>query len=96
MPWVQIQHASEATWDDYEKVAGRLEIRKADGLIVWAAGEVDGHWKAVRIWESREAHDHFVEARVVPAVREALGEEIAAAGPPPTEWFEVKHMMDRR
>jgi hypothetical protein len=93
MTWVQIQHAAQATWDDHEKVGALIGEEKPDGLILRAAGEVDGRWKAVSIWESQEAFERFAEERILPAVREALGEETAAAGPPPTEWFEAKHVM---
>lgn len=93
MAWVQIQHATQATWDDHEKVGAILGDRKPDGLILRAAGEVDGRWKAISIWESKDAYERFVEQRILPAVKQALGDDIAAAGPPPTEWFEVKHMI---
>jgi hypothetical protein len=92
MTWVQIQHATQATWDDHQKVAALIGDEKPEGLIVRAAGEVDGRWKAVSIWESQEAFERFAEKRILPAVREALGETMAA-GPPPTEWFEAKHVV---
>lgn len=93
MTWVQIQHADQATWDDYQKVAAIVGDAKPEGLILRATGEVDGRWKAVSIWESEDAFERFLAERILPAVREAIGEEMAAAGPPPTEWFEVKHMI---
>jgi len=92
MAWVQIQHAAQATWDDHEKVGALIGDEKPAGLIVRAAGEVDGRWKAVSIWESKDAFDRFAETRILPAVKEALGDRMAA-GPPPTEWFEAKRMM---
>ncbi len=92
MAWVQIQHAVHGTWDDHEKVAAIIGDQKPDGLLLRAAGEVDGRWKAVSIWESKEAFERFAEERILPAVKEALGEEMPA-GPPPTEWFEAKHMI---
>ena len=92
MTWIQIQHAAQATWDDHEKVAALIGDQKPDGLILRAAGEVDGRWKAVSIWESKDAYERFAEERILPAVKEALGDEMAA-GPPPTEWFEAKSMM---
>jgi hypothetical protein len=58
-----------------------------------AAGEVDGHWKAVSIWESKEAQERFRDERLIPAVRQAVGEELADAGPPPEEWFEAKRTI---
>lgn len=93
MAWVQIQHAAQATWHDHEKLAALIGDEKPDGLILRAAGEVDGRWKAVSIWESRDAFERFLAERILPAVREAFGEDVAAAGPPPTEWFEAKHVV---
>jgi hypothetical protein len=53
MTWVQIQQAAQHTWDDHQKVGALLGDEKPDGLIVRAAGEVDGRWKSVAIWESQ-------------------------------------------
>ena len=92
MAWAQIQHAQEHTWEDHERVGALLKGAQPDGLIIRAAGEVDGRWKAVSIWDSREAFDRFVEQQLIPAVREAFGEDAVTAGPPPTEWFEIKQM----
>ena len=92
MTWVQIQHAAQATWDDHEKVGALIGDQKPDGLIIRAAGEVDGRWKAVSIWESKDAYERFAEERVLPAVKEALGDDMAA-GPPRTEWFEAKQVV---
>lgn len=90
MAWVQIQHAREHSWEEHQKVGQALGDKRPAGLILRVAGEVDGRWKAVSLWESQEACDRFVEERVIPAVREAFGEDLIAAGPPPTEWFEIK------
>ena len=93
MSWVQIQHAKTATWDDFEKVGAAIGHEPPAGLIISAAGEVDGTWKAVNIWESKEAYERFLQERLIPAVPEVRGEEVLAAGPPPTEWFEVKRTI---
>jgi hypothetical protein len=93
MAWAHIQRAEEATWEDYERVAKALGDGPVDGLLTHVAGEVDGRWIAVSTWESKEAYERFIETRLRPAVVQALGEEFAAAGPPPDEWFEVKHSL---
>jgi quinol monooxygenase YgiN len=91
--WVQIQKAEEATWQDYERVAAAIGDTPPAGLLFHAAGEVDGHWRAVSVWESKDAFEAFRNERIVPAVSAALGESLAAAGPPPSEWFEVRHSI---
>jgi heme-degrading monooxygenase HmoA len=95
MPWVQIQKAAQATWDDYAQVQHALEEGgKPAGLIYHAAGEQpDGRWQAVSVWESQEDFNRFREERILPAVREALGDDMADAGPPPSESFEAKHVL---
>jgi hypothetical protein len=95
MTWVQVQRAHTATWEHYESVQRALGDEVPDGLILHAAGEVDGHWRAVSVWESREAFARFRDARLLPAVQQALGADFAAAGPPADEWFEVGHQLPR-
>jgi hypothetical protein len=93
MAWVQVQKAEQASWDDYERVAAAIGATPPDGLVVHAAGEVDGKWQAVSLWESKEAFEAFRNERVIPAVSSALGEDGDATAPPPSEWFEVKHTL---
>jgi hypothetical protein len=94
MPWVQIQKAAQASWDDYQRVQQALGDQVPDGLIYHAAGEQEnGRWESVSIWESEEAFNRFRDERIMPAVRETLGEQFIEAGPPPTEAFEAKHVV---
>ena len=93
MTWVQIQKAEQATWDDYAPVARLLGDTAPDGLMVHAAGEVDGLWRSVSIWESKEAFERFRNERLLPVVAQVHGDEVVGAGPPPSEWFEVKHLL---
>jgi heme-degrading monooxygenase HmoA len=96
MPWVQIQKAAQATWDDYAQVQHALEEGGGvpDGLIYHAAGEQpNGRWQSVSVWESEDAFNRFRDERILPAVRQALGDEMADAGPPPAESFEAKHVL---
>jgi hypothetical protein len=94
MAWVQIQKATQANWADYERVQQVLGDQAPDGLIYHAAGEqADGRWQAVSIWESEEHFNRFRDERLLPAVQQALGDAMLAAGPPPTESFEAKHVV---
>jgi hypothetical protein len=96
MPWVQIQKSTEATWEDYEKVQRVLGDDAPEGLLYHAAGEIEGgRWQAVSVWESQEHFDRFRDERLMPAVQEALPASLAEGGPPPTEWFETRHVMKR-
>jgi hypothetical protein len=96
MAWALVQSATEMTWSDYEQVTQALNV-DADppsGLIVHAAGEVDGKWRSVDVWESEADYNRFREERLMPAVIRAMGEEAVAAGPPPQESFEVRHLVN--
>lgn len=95
MAWVLIQKAEETGWDEYESVAraAGVDDNPPDGLIVHAAGEENGRWRSVSVWESEEAYERFREERLMPAVVQALGEDLAQAGPPPEERFEAKHLV---
>jgi hypothetical protein len=94
MPWVQIQKAAQTTWSDYEQLANAIGDEAPDGLIYHAAGEQEnGNWQAVSVWESEGDFNRFRDDRLLPAVRATLGDDIADAGPPPTESFEAKHVV---
>lgn len=96
MTWVQIQKAQEMGWAAYEDVARAVgaEDNPPAGLIIHAAGEQEnGKWQSVDVWESEAAYERFREERLMPAVQKTLGDEIAAAGPPPQESFEAKHVV---
>jgi heme-degrading monooxygenase HmoA len=96
MPWVQIQKAAQATWSDYEKVQQLVDDDRPEGLIFHAAGEQPGgQWQSVSVWESEEHFNRFRDERLLPAARQALGDELVDAGPPPSEAFEAKHVLER-
>jgi quinol monooxygenase YgiN len=95
MPWVHIQTAQETGWPEYESVAkaAGVEDNPPEGLIVHAAGEENGRWRSVSVWESEAAYERFRDERLIPAVRQALGDAMVDAGPPPHESFEAKHLV---
>jgi len=96
MVWVQIQKASQATWEDYERVRQVLGEDAPDGLIYHAAGEQEsGRWQAVSVWESEEHFKRFEAEKLMDAARQALGDQMVDAGPPPSESFEAKHVLTR-
>ena len=54
------------------------------GMILHAAGETDGQWQIVEVWESAEAADRFDEERVRPALERVMGGATPEIGVPPT------------
>jgi heme-degrading monooxygenase HmoA len=93
--WVHIQTAAETGWPEYERVvqAAGVDDDPPDGLIVHAAGEHGGNWRSVTVWESEAAYERFRDERLMPAVVQALGQDAVDAGPPPSESFDVKHLV---
>ena len=69
----------------YDAVGAELDIANnpPDGLIFHWAGDVDGKWTVTDVWETREAHDHFREQRLFPAIEKVSGMN-PADGPQPT------------
>ena len=91
-----VQGATEMTWTDDEQVTEALNV-DADppaGLIVHAAGEVDGNRAPSNLWQSEADSDRFHRIDSDAAVIQAMGEEAVAARPPPQESFEVKHLVN--
>jgi quinol monooxygenase YgiN len=97
MAWVLIQNAEETGWEEYERVAQASGVDEDPpaGLIVHAAGEENGRWRSVSVWESEDAYERFRDDRLMPAVVQALGGEMVQAGPPPQESFEARHLITR-
>jgi hypothetical protein len=93
MTWVLIQKSQQVSWHDHERITAAIGETPPRGLLLYAAGEVDGRWQAVSVWESKAAYEAFVEERVAPAVTATLGEDVAAAGPPPSESFDARHLF---
>jgi hypothetical protein len=96
MSWVQIQKAKEIGWDEYARLADALGDEVPEGLIYHAAGaQENGKWQSVSVWESEDDFNRFRDERLLPLIRQVAGDELADAGPPPTEWFEAKRVLKR-
>jgi hypothetical protein len=95
MAWVLVQKATETGWDEYQRVADAAGVddNPPEGLIVHAAGQDGANWRSVSVWESQEAYERFRDERLLPAVVQALGQDLANQGPPPQESFETKHLV---
>jgi hypothetical protein len=67
--------------DMYEAVTDKVMPgdQLPDGCQLHIAGPVEQGWRVITVWESREAFDRFREQKLLPAIREAAGDE----APPP-------------
>jgi len=66
------------TADDYAKVLAELggAEKTAPGLVAHVAGPVDGGYRIVDVWESKEDFQRFAEQHLDPAVRRAHSPEM--------------------
>jgi hypothetical protein len=76
----------------YDGVQAALDIHNnpPDGLIFHWAGEIDGKWTVMDVWEARENYDRFREERLFPAIQQVSGMDPADNPQPPSvSEFEV-------
>jgi hypothetical protein len=77
-------------YDAVNEKAG-VEERPPEGLLMHTAGEVDGVWQIVDVWESEDAAERFDSERLAPAIEAVMGG--APAGPPPTTVYELHRVI---
>jgi hypothetical protein len=60
------------TQEQYDQVMEKLQLggKLPPGALFHAAGPVEGGWRAIDVWESQEAFDHFVQDRLQPVLQE--------------------------
>ena len=97
MAIVRLQDAEQMTEETYNRVADKMGVRDnpPDGLVVHTAGEVDGHWRIVDVWETEEAMQRFDQERLGPAVAEVLKElgGDVPDGPPAHKSWEARSII---
>jgi hypothetical protein len=62
--------------ETYETVTGRVMPgdKLPDGCQLHIAGPVEQGWRVITVWESREAFERFREEKLLPTIREVVGE----------------------
>ena len=63
------------TRESYEAIDGRLNVAAHHplGLILHSAGEVEGAWQLVEVWDSEEYARSFDVERLEPVIRGLFG-----------------------
>ncbi len=81
------------TQENYDAAHALMEIdtNPPAGMIVHAAGPVDGGWGVIDFWESREAFDSFVGERLMPRLQ-SLGDR-GFPSPPDVKEFPVHNLQ---
>src|SRR5215211_138626 len=71
--------------ETYDGVQAELDAANnpPEGLIFHWAGEMDGKWTTMNVWETREAYERFRQERLFPAIKKVSGMD-PASGPRPT------------
>lgn len=69
---------------EYDAVTEKLDPvgNPPKGMLVHSAGEQDGRFTVVDIWESAEDFQRFAEERLGPAVAEVMGDRAQEAEEP--------------
>lgn len=83
-----VVQSQEITAEGFDAVQAKLGDEPPEGVLARTAGAVGGGFRVFSVWESQEHYERFREERLLPAIREAIGEE-AAAGPSGAEIYEL-------
>jgi hypothetical protein len=93
MAILRIVQPPMVTKETYDAVNAHMSVHATppEGLIIHSAGEVDGTWQIVDVWESEEHAQRFDAERLGPAVAAVAG--ATAPGPPPTTVYELHNLL---
>jgi hypothetical protein len=58
---------------DAVNAAAKVEENPPEGLLMHTAGEMNGAWQIVDVWESEDHARRFDEDRLTPAISEVTG-----------------------
>lgn len=83
-----LMQSQEMTAEDYDAVNEKLGEDPPEGILARTAGTAEAGFRVFSVWESEEHYERFREDRLLPAIREVIGEE-AASGPSSAEIYEL-------
>jgi hypothetical protein len=83
MAFIRIGRPPNVTAELYDKVNAEMGVEgnSPPGLLFHCAGEVDGSWQIIDVWESHEHAQRFDDERLSPAIEQVMG--MRPPGPPP-------------
>ena len=93
MAIIRIVRPPMVTAEVYDAVNAKAGVdeQPPEGLLLHTAGEVDGQWQIVDVWESEEHADRFGTERLTPAIESVMGG--APPGDPPTTIYELHNVV---
>jgi hypothetical protein len=92
--FIRIFRPPGVTADQYDQVnaEARVDSDPPAGLMFHCAGEVDGAWQILDVWDSEADAQKFDDERLVPAIEKVLG--MRPPGPAPgTQSYELHHLI---
>jgi hypothetical protein len=89
MAFVRIIRPPNVTSREYDAVNAKigLEGSPPPGLLLHCAGEVEGAWQIIDVWESEEQARSFDEEQLAPAIEAVMG--MRPPGPPPSTEYQL-------
>jgi hypothetical protein len=86
---------ADRTTSNYDEISKRLALdtNPPAGLIVHAAGFSSNTFRIISIWESAEQEQRFGRERLLPIVRDVVGE---SATPPRSDSYELHNIVTPR
>jgi hypothetical protein len=93
MAIIRITRPPMITAEVYDAVNAKAGVDESppEGLLMHSAGEVDGQWQIIDVWESEEHAQRFGDERLAPAIAEVVGQ--TPPGPPPTTIYEAHNVI---
>ena len=93
MAVIRITQPPGVTREMYDGVNAKMGVEEnpPEGLIMHSAGNVNGTWQIVDVWESEEHARRFDTERLGPAVREISG--ITNPPEPSTTVYEAHNLV---
>jgi hypothetical protein len=92
MPYIRIVHLDTFDRVSYEAVSAALDLdhRHPLGLLMHAAGEVDGRWQIVNVWESQEYAEQFDQESLRPTMNRLIDDGFTRRE---ITGYEVQHLV---
>jgi hypothetical protein len=75
MPYIRIVRSDRIDRGAYEAVKDAIDLEHHHplGLMMHAAGEVDGHWQVVSVWEAQCYAERFDRESLEPVLKDLAG-----------------------
>jgi hypothetical protein len=89
--FIRIMRSPSVSAEVYAAVVAKLDLESEHplGLMSHAAGQAEGAWQIVEIWDSAEYARRFDRERLIPAIESVTG------SPPPADVSTVSYELQQ-